>query len=424
MLMACQNIKNSILGKYELYIKRCANLLCFIILGVSILGIQVGGNYNEILMISLCLLITATSNTIPSIIKLYYLLFSKTLIEDGIYVKNISSFNKMQEVNIVCIEKNQFIKELFVDQIKSPYYEKDKKFTMLLMCMGISLNEENNLQGLRIDKAIEKEAEKMKLRIKNINRNLEKVDFCVNEKDKDTNLVKEFGSREIELVDYESFDSDNKIYACIYKMGSKYRIIVKGASNFVLKKCNRFYENKNIKYIRDKDLFKFQNQILNMENKGNTVIAVAYKDIENLDFDVCLQYAIKDLVYAGAISFTNKLDEKLFEEIKELNTRNIKTLLFTGDSKQTAKKIAEKIGMNITHQNMISGEELENMSNLKLKRKIKNYLIFSRINEYQKARIIQLLKEEKNTICMVGSKIEDVEAMNEADVRISMDNRT
>jgi len=114
------------------------------------------------------------------------------------------------------------------------------------------------------------------------------------------------------------------------------------------------------------------------------------------------------------------MKEGVIDVIKELNKNGVQLKIITGDNKLVAAYIAEKIGLHkiIT----ISGSEIAKMSPEALANQVQSANVFAEIEPQQKENIIKALRKAGNTVAYMGDGINDVAAINAADVGISTNN--
>jgi Mg2+-importing ATPase len=101
-----------------------------------------------------------------------------------------------------------------------------------------------------------------------------------------------------------------------------------------------------------------------------------------------------------------------------LHSLNVSVKVITGDNEIITKKICHEVGMNT--QNMLLGGDMETMTDEELKKRINDISIFARVTPEQKLRIIHMLKENGHTVGYMGDGINDIPALRNADVGISV----
>ena len=240
-----------------------------------------------------------------------------------------------------------------------------------------------------------------------------------------TNAAVEMNLRKRDLYDQMqrineiSFDSKRKMMTTIHKIGSKYRIITKGAPDVLIKRCNQYYQNGRIEPIFSKrDALQEQNQM--MAEDALRVIAIAYKDVEKLPREINSETIENELTFVGLIGMIDPPREGVKEAVKTCRKAGIKTVMITGDHLQTAKAIAKELGILRKGDLAINGETLEKMSQQELERDIMRYSVFARVSPEHKVRIVKAFQSTGAVVAMTGDGVNDAPALKNADIGIAM----
>lgn len=124
----------------------------------------------------------------------------------------------------------------------------------------------------------------------------------------------------------------------------------------------------------------------------------------------------------GLIAFEDPIRPELPNAIKECKEAGIKVIVITGDFPLTAKAIGKQIGLP-QHGAIITGEELDNLSEAVLRERIASTTIFARVVPIQKLRIVNALKANNEIVAMTGDGVNDAPALKAAHIGIAMGNR-
>ena len=224
--------------------------------------------------------------------------------------------------------------------------------------------------------------------------------------------------KDYKLIDEIPFDFSRRRLSVIVSDGTKKQLITKGAVEEILDICSMVDYKGTVapisKQIKDKIL-----QISkNLNKDGLRVIAVCQKnDIENInDFGVEDE---KNMILLGFIGFLDPPKESAKSAIEKLNRAGIRVVVLTGDNAEVTKCICKKVGIN--SKNIVSGSQLEKISDMGVLRLLKKTNIFVKLSPIQKARIVRLLKESGNVVGYMGDGINDAPPLTNSDVGISVD---
>lgn len=188
-----------------------------------------------------------------------------------------------------------------------------------------------------------------------------------------------------------------------------YNVFCKGAPETVFKLCN----------LNNTDLNNYKEVLNNYALKGYRVLAVAKAEHNNDVFP--LTQSEFNFKIEGLLAFEDPIREEVPEAIKNCYTAGIKVIMITGDYPVTAKTIAEKAGLNVNK--ILTGEQLHQLDDVKLREEISNVNVFARVLPEQKLRIVKALKDNHEIVAMTGDGVNDAPALKAANIGIAMGNK-
>lgn len=218
------------------------------------------------------------------------------------------------------------------------------------------------------------------------------------------------------------FDSDRKLMTTIHKTQKQgeYIVYTKGGVDELLRCCNTYQENGEVK----SDLEDYKSLILstnkNMAEKALRVLAFGYKiinhsltkdDIENLE---------SGLTFVGMCGMIDPPREEVKEAAQKCVSAGIKTVMITGDHKITATAIAKDLGILQNEKEAITGSDLEKMSDEELKQKVRNISVYARVSPEHKVRIVKAWQANGEVVAMTGDGVNDAPALKNADIGCAM----
>lgn len=217
-------------------------------------------------------------------------------------------------------------------------------------------------------------------------------------------------------IDEISFDYTRKFTTVIVKNNNEKYILVKGNVKNIFKKCGYIkYKNTIKKIDNEKDEENIYSVIDEVLEDGMKVLAVAYKKIDE-NFSIEDE---KDLILVGYLVFFNPPKESASLSIENLKKLNINIKVLTGDQEKTTYSICKRL--NIKPLNLISGLELSKLNKESLKNVIEKYNIFTDLTPNQKTEIIDILHSQKHTVGFLGDGLNDLGALKNSSVGISVD---
>jgi Mg2+-importing ATPase len=195
-------------------------------------------------------------------------------------------------------------------------------------------------------------------------------------------------------------------------------LICKGAVEEVFAAC-KYYELDGEPGILDPShLAAAQAESRALNEDGFRVVAVAYKEIENLK----PSYSASDecgLTLLGYIAFLDPPKDSARAAIKALSQSGVGVKILTGDNEVVTAKICREVGL--PSGRIVLGAEIEELSDAALGELAEKTAVFAKVSPEQKARIIGTLHAQGHVVGFLGDGINDSPALKSADVGISVD---
>ncbi|KZC11673.1 Calcium-transporting ATPase type 2C member 1 [Dufourea novaeangliae] len=208
------------------------------------------------------------------------------------------------------------------------------------------------------------------------------------------------------------FSSEQKMMAvkCTPKYGENRQEIyfVKGALEKILPQCTKYSANGQVYSLNQKKDEEFLTEAYEIGQQGLRVIGLARGT------------SLQDLVYVGLVGICDPPRPHVRESITTLLNSGVKVKMVTGDAKETACAIASMIGLDVLHSRLMSGDEIELMSDHQLEQCINNVSVFYRVTPRHKLCIVKALQREGNIVGMTGDGVNDGVALKKADIGIAM----
>lgn len=199
-------------------------------------------------------------------------------------------------------------------------------------------------------------------------------------------------------------------------------MITKGAIPEILSISTGYLDaDRNIQPLNP----QMENEILGLvewySSKGMRVLGITHKYIPcgKDSFDSSDE---SDLIFAGYVVFTDPVKPSAKKAIVEMKEYGIDVKVLTGDNEYVSRHVCEEIGIDAS--SFLVGPEIDAMSDDELKEAVEKTSIFARLNPDNKSRIVLALRSNGHTVGLMGDGINDVVAMKNADVSISVDTGT
>ncbi len=229
-----------------------------------------------------------------------------------------------------------------------------------------------------------------------------------------------------------TFDSDLKRMSTVNSMADAAYLFTKGAPSVVLGLCDRISINGKIKALTDKERKILANANRKMAGKAMRILAFAERKIEKGDpladsvkngnngQDHNREEAEKNLVFLGLVGMIDPPRSETKEAIERCKKAGVRVEMITGDQKPTAVAIGKEIGIIHDESNVLTGPELDEMTEEDLAGKVEYIGGYSMAVPAHKMSVISALKKKGHVVAMTGDGVNDAPALTRADIGISM----
>ncbi|KRL41473.1 cation-transporting ATPase [Liquorilactobacillus nagelii DSM 13675] len=216
------------------------------------------------------------------------------------------------------------------------------------------------------------------------------------------------------------FDSNRKRMATIQHAATKQLVLVKGALSTTLPLCTRQQQAGQIQSLTATDCQKIKQADAKYAAAGLRSLCLAYKELPIMQGQLTQAAAESDLIFLGLAVMLDPPRPEVYAAVRKCHAAAIKIIMVTGDSPLTAKAVATKIGITGANPRVITGTELEKLSDEQLKSALANEVIFARVAPEHKYRIVSTLQTCGEVVASTGDGVNDAPALKKADIGIAM----
>nr|WP_308742016.1 cation-transporting P-type ATPase [uncultured Anaerocolumna sp.] len=228
------------------------------------------------------------------------------------------------------------------------------------------------------------------------------------------------------------FESRRKRMTTIHQLkqpieGTKRIAYVKGAPKEIIKLSNNIRIDGKVEPLTEQMRKDIMDANDTYARDGLRVLAVAYRLLHKDDkIPVALseytpEIIEQDLIFVGLVVMADPPRPEVAAAVEECRRAGIRIIMITGDYGLTAESIAKRIGIvKGTHPRVISGMELEELSDEQLKEYLKDEIIFARVAPEQKLRVVSNLQEMGEIVAVTGDGVNDSPALKKADIGVAM----
>lgn len=387
-------------------------MLGFIILGVAGLMLVVGlfqnRGFKDMLLLAISLAVAAIPEGLPAIVAIVLALGVTRMSKNNAIIKKLPSVETLGSVNIICSDKTGTLTQNKMTVVRSYTHEnmhqldadidhvetdEDERMLVksLVLCSDATANE---------DKTTGDPTE---------------IAFIV--LGNRIGMTKEALNKEFPRVAEKPFDSDRKLMSTANKEGDKYVVHTKGAVDNLLNISTRAYVNGEVVPLTDKIREDFLNQAENLSNEALRVLGAAYKFSDHVPSEDEME---SDLIFLGMVGMIDPPRLEVKDSVEIARIAGIRTIMITGDHKNTAVAIAKELGIAKSIDQAITGPEIDQYSDEEFVKRINDWRVFARVSPEHKVKIVRAFKSHDNVVSMTGDGVNDAPSLKFADIGVAM----
>lgn len=390
------------LGKIMVY-------MCLIICAiVTATGIFRGQDVTEMFLLGVSLAVAAIPEGLAAIVTVALALGVSRMLKKNALVRKLPAVETLGCTSVICSDKTGTLTENKMT-VKAMYFNNSM----------YNLDKENVPSNVLFKKTV------AYCNDCNIDPNKKELDKSLLGDPTETALIKAFFKETGEVKNFlgkayrakdNPFTSERKMMSVVMKENSKYTVYLKGAPERVAENCKYILINGEVVPFTSIYKEKVLKAVESMSFKALRCIGAAYKEISNIH-ESNLE---KDLIFVGVAGIIDPPRREVKDAVFKCKLAGIRPVMITGDHKNTAYAIAKELDIAKDESEVITGEELDKLSDKALEKKVENIRVFARVSPNHKLKIVKAFKNNGNIVAMTGDGVNDAPAVKEADIGISM----
>jgi len=216
------------------------------------------------------------------------------------------------------------------------------------------------------------------------------------------------------------FDSDRKRMTTFHPHEDGYIACIKGAPDVMLNLSNKILKDGKVLSITDDDRKQILEINHHMASQALRVLAFAFKLESEIPKEPNPHEVEKDMIFVGLIGMIDPARPEAKEAIRVCKQAGIRPVMITGDYKDTAEAIARELGMIDENSKVLTGTELDSLSDEELISVANQVSVYARVSPIHKLRIVDAIKQNGHIVAMTGDGVNDAPALKKADIGIAM----
>ena len=201
------------------------------------------------------------------------------------------------------------------------------------------------------------------------------------------------------------------------------RVYVKGAPDTIIEFCNRTLKGDAIEPLDNAERDAILNENTRMASEALRILAVAYETIDPDDverFKEELEFGRASLVLVGLMGMMDPARPEVPEAVRLCKRAGIRVVMATGDHQLTGEAIARQVGILEEDDRVLTGNDLNGMSDEELDAIIGETSVFARVSPEHKHRLVQSLQRQGEVVAMTGDGVNDAPALQASEIGVAM----
>ncbi len=252
-------------------------------------------------------------------------------------------------------------------------------------------------------------------------------------------LEQQFFSRQLERVAEFPFSSERKRMSVICQWSvvsgqwsvvgqltankgqqTSYVMFTKGSPELILERCQFYQLGDRILPLGEQQRSQILRANNDMARRGLRVLGVACKRLEEIPVAESAETTEQELMWLGLAGMLDAPRLEAKAAVARCRDAGIRPVMITGDHQLTAQAIAHQLGIAKEGDQVLTGRELEHLSQRDLEQEVDRVSIYARVSPEHKLRIVQALQKRGKFIAMTGDGVNDAPALKQADIGIAM----
>ena len=376
---------------------------------IFVVGMLRGNEWTHMLLTAIAIAVAAIPEGLPAISTIILALGTQKMAQRNALVRKLPAVETLGGVEIICSDKtgtltlNQMtVEKMVYDNEIHDASEEISKDNIALRVMNLAndtkISQDNSLLGDPTETAM--------------------VQYGL---DKNYDVREELVN--IPRIAEVPFDSTRKLMTTIHQLeDGKYLVATKGAPDMLLDRVTKIEKHGEVSAFTEDDRTTLMKLNKEMATQALRVLAMAYKVIDTLPETVDSDSIEHDLIFAGLVGMIDPERKEAAAAIKVAQSAGIRTIMITGDHRDTAQAIAKRLGILRPDQEdgVLTGGELNDISDEELERTVETYSVYARVSPEHKVRIVKAWQKNGKVVSMTGDGVNDAPSLKQADIGVGM----
>ncbi|MCF7821158.1 MAG: cation-translocating P-type ATPase [Mariprofundaceae bacterium] len=390
------------LARFGRYLALAVLAICAV---VFVAGLLQGQPVMLMFLTAVSLAVAAIPEALPAVVTISLALGAHKLIRHNTLVRNLPAVETLGSVTYICADKtgtltqNRMSVELFFAAGERHTHLSDPPSSPLWVEIGQAMTLNNDV--------LEKDGKPAG----------EPTELALHEAAHRAGFNKTLLEQTMPRLATIPFDSKRKQMATLHPSSTGVVAYVKGAPERILPQCNQAAGHDGPIPLASGDVTA---EVEKLASEGYRVLVLAKREFTALPEPVDAETVERDMIFLGLVALIDPPRSEVPQAVADCLTAGITPVMITGDHPGTAMTIARRMGITEDEDAMLSGDQLDRLSDEAFARMVGFIRVYARVSPKQKLRIVKALQTNGEFVAMTGDGVNDAPALKRANIGVAM----
>ncbi|AMB98753.1 ATPase [Aerococcus urinaehominis] len=381
---------------------------------IFVIGLMNGREWVEMLLVAISIAVAALPEGLPAISTIILALGTQRMADRNALVRKLPAVETLGGTEVICSDKTGTLTQnkMTIEKVYYNGQEHDASedidfnepvFRVMNMANDSTIGRNDELSGDPTETAM--------------------IQFGF---DKGYDVREEL--KECPRVGEIPFDSDRKMSTTVHptleadRDKGAFTVMTKGAPDVLIARCTHYYDKGEIRPLDDATRQQLLDANHGMAIQALRVLAMAFKFIDQEKDEYTSEAEENNLIFAGMVGEIDPERPEAKDAIAVAKQAGIRTVMITGDHKDTAQAIAARLGIVEEGDDaaVTTGAHLNEITDEELAASVENYSVYARVSPEHKVRIVRAWQSHNKVVAMTGDGVNDAPSLKQADIGIGM----
>lgn len=391
-IAAVLNEKDDNITPLERRLEKLSEKLGLLALGVCLLmfavGMMQGRAFFDMLLVSISLAVAAIPEGLVAIVSIVLALGTNRMAKKQAVIRHLHAIETLGSVSVICSDKTGTLTQNRMQVVETFTFGEDWRLALGMLLANNVYEVDGQLIGDATEKAL----------------------YQYYRRYEDLTWLKETYPRYSEIP----FDSQSKKMRVVVKEDDHYAVYEKGALEVILANCDRVLKDGSVALLEKREREMIMAWQKEKSGQALRILALAYQPLAKAEGSV------KGMIFVGMVGMKDPCRPEAKAAIAQCRKAGIEVVMITGDHPDTAFAISQELSLTHYAKQVVTSQELAQMSERDLARQISSIRVVARAKPEDKVRIVEALKSNREIVAMTGDGVNDAPALKKAHVGIAM----